>query len=400
MNTELYAELGLDTNATDDEIKKAYKKLAMKYHPDRNKSPDAEEKFKKISHAHGILSDPEKKQIYDRFGEDGINSGMADGGMDPMADIFMNLHRGRTNIKKQKYNISLQDYFTKTQVKVPVSSDAPCKECDHTGFSDRQRRLCKGCHGTGMMMFTINRGPVIQQIQQICNMCSGKKFDVTNTKLHCKTCNGVGTIKQTEEIDVDIPKNIISNPTVMMPGKGPIINGKNVDLAVIFNLKLSKGFAMASGGKLIYTMHINYPETLCGFRRIIDHPCGKPILIVAEKGYVICPDHIYTIDNMGLDRDIMYLTFIIHYPENIVIPLRKVFNFDNLEMAMGKRKQSDDPDTGVDPENIYTLSTLQKVNNNPRSREDFDQQNDSDQESNDDQSEMPDFGHQAGCAQQ
>ncbi|AVL94682.1 DnaJ-like protein [Moumouvirus australiensis] len=405
MNTELYTELGLSSTASEEEIKKAYKKLAMKYHPDRNKSPDAEEKFKKISHAYSILSDPTKKEIYDKFGEEGLNSGMSDGDMDPMADIF-NFHRRATNVKQQKYTISLKDYFTKTTIKVPVSNKKSCSDCENTGYSDRQRRTCKGCNGSGFMMFTINRGAFMQQIQQICNMCSGKKYDVSSSHLFCKVCKGEGTVKEVQEIDVDIPRDIIRDSAVLLPGKGPFVNGKNIDLLIKFDLKLPKGFAMASGGKIIYTMHINYPETICGFRRIIDHPSGKKILIVSEKGYIINPDHIYTIDRMGLNNDIMYLTFIVHYPEKITLLKKKVLNFENLEMSLGSRRYEDvNDDITFDPENIYTLSTLHKVNNNPRSREDFDkvESSDSEEESNnydDDHDEMNSFGHQATCAQQ
>ncbi|AGF85464.1 hypothetical protein QJ854_gp318 [Moumouvirus goulette] len=405
MSTDLYAELGLTSSASSDEIKKAYKKLAMKFHPDRNKSPDAEEKFKKISHAYSVLGDESKRENYDKFGEEGLNSGMGD--MDPMADLF-NFHRRATNVKQQKYTINLKDYFTKTTIKVPVSNKVSCADCENTGYSDCQRRSCKGCNGSGFMMFTINRGPIIQQIQQVCNMCSGKKYDVSNAHLFCKKCKGEGTVKEVQEIDVDVPRDIMRNPTVLLSGKGPLVNGKNIDLLIKFDLKLSKGFAMASGGKIIYTMHINYPETICGFRRIIDHPSGKKLLIVSEKGYVINPDHIYTIDHMGLNNDIMYLTFIVHYPEKIYLLKKKVLNFENLEMSMGSRKYEDaSDDISIDPENIYTLSTLHKVNNNPRSREDFDnvENSDSEEEFNDydndnDRDEVNSFGHQATCAQQ
>nr|URM62329.1 Chaperone DnaJ [Mimivirus sp.] len=99
----------------------------MKYHPDRNKSPDAEEKFKKISHAHGILSDPEKKQIYDRFGEDGINSGMADGGMDPMADFFTNLHRGRSSVKNKNIILVYKIILPKLKLRYQYQATHPVK---------------------------------------------------------------------------------------------------------------------------------------------------------------------------------------------------------------------------------------------------------------------------------
>jgi len=401
-HTELYEILGVKPNASPEEIKKGYKDMARKYHPDVNHTPGAEEKFKQINHANEILSKPEKREIYDRFGEEGIKAGLADNNddddMDPMAEILRNMHRQqRKPVAQMRHDISLEEYFTKKTITVPIPRDIQCDDCNATGFSDKQSHMCKQCNGSGKIVRIIQQGPMIQQIQQMCHICMGKKIDPKCTVPKCTKCNGQGSVNLTENVEVEIPSDIARNPTTILPQKGPWMENNYIDLAVVFILKLPKGFGITSDKKLIYTMHINLPETLCGLRRIIDHPSGKKFLIISEKGYVINPDNIYLLEKMGFDRDFMYLTFIVHYPENITLPRKTLLNYGSLETALGDRKvPNTTTDSGIDPENIYILGTLTKINNNPRSKEKETENSDSDDDDEDGQH----AGIPGGCTQQ
>ena len=371
---DYYKILGIDRNATERDIKKAYRKLAVKYHPDRCQDENASEMFKQINNAYDILSDSEKRKIYDQYGEKGFKQGMGmdDDFMDPM-DIFSRM-RPRRPVDQMQYTIKLDDYFTKKKVTIPVSRNIKCDECDATGFTDKQKHHCNQCGGNGIIVQVIPVGPGIsQQIQMPCPTCKGRKYDVNATNLQCKHCTGTGSVKKTEMVDVDIPRNITTNPITKLNGAGSWVDGSYVDLAIIFKLKIPKGFGITSDKKLIYTMNINYPETLCGFRRTINHPSGKIILVVSEKGYVINPDHIYHLDMLGLNGEKMYLNFIINYPESIVMPKNKMLNFNNLDSMMGSRYQIDEPSTtNIDSMNIYILGRLTKINNNHRSQTDDD----------------------------
>ncbi|AKI79993.1 DnaJ-like protein [Acanthamoeba polyphaga mimivirus] len=367
-STDLYEILGLTPSASEEDIKKAYRKLAIKYHPDKNKgNPEAEEMFKKINHANSILSNSEKRRIYDQYGEEAVNNGLNEDSFDPMS-MFMRMHQpGNKKLRAQmRHQISLQDYFTKKTVKVTITIDSRCDDCDATGFSDKQKHVCKVCRGKGIVVNEIRNGPFIQQIQQHCHGCQGKKYDTTAKDLHCPSCKGAGINKSEEETEVNVPFDILRNPKVILERKGPWIDGKNIDLEIVFVLVFSDGFELTDNHKLIYTMEINFPETLCGFRRIIDHPSGDSLLIVANPGFVINPHYIYLLERKGLNNDTLYLKFKINYSKLIHIPKKKVFNFENLEIALGARYVPDvSDDVGTEPENVFNLSTLRQINTDP-----------------------------------
>jgi DnaJ homolog subfamily A member 2 len=409
MNTKFYDLLGLKPNATQDDIKKAYRKLAAKYHPDKNKDAGAEEMFKEISHANEILSDPNKRKLYDQFGEEGVNAGMDDD-MDPMASFFNHMHQAqqRRPVAQMQQKITLKEYFTKNFITVTIPRAVRCNDCDATGFNDKKPHLCKKCDGSGISVQIFRNGPFTQQIQQKCPHCNGLKYDMDAMNIKCNTCNAKGTVQINEKVEVPIPPDLVRNPVSIIHEKGPWIENKYIDLAVVFKLKLPKGYGMTSPDKkLIYTMHINYTETICGFRRFINHPSGKKILIISEKGYIINPDHIYSIDRLGFSGDFMYLNFVIHYPEKVIMPKKKSLTYESLEEMFGERRISDvNNDSDIEPENIYTLSTLSKINNN-RNANDVDQNSDDSDGSDDSDEEYDNHSHFSNfqdqapqCAQQ
>lgn len=393
-NTDYYELLGVKRNASQEEIKKAYRKKAMKYHPDKNDDPSAEEMFKKINHAYEILSNPKKKEIYDQYGEEGLTSGMDE---DPILNFFMRRGQNRRPMERKKHKITLEEYFTKKTIKILIQRNVRCEFCDATGFNDKKPHYCKKCNGTGMTIQILQQGPFVQQIQSTCMFCKGKKYDLQSVGILCPQCKGKGTEKIDELVDVEIPFDIVKDPVTIVPEKGPWLNDRYIDLAVIFDVKISKGFNISKPDrKLVYTMHINYPETICGFRRIIDHPSGKKILIVSEKGYIINPDNIYLLEKLGFADDVMYLNFVIHYPERIELPRKKLLCYETLEFSLGTRRVPDvDADVDIEPENIYVLGTLNKINNNPYNEED-----NNEEVSDNSESEMPHVDATPICVQQ
>lgn len=377
MNTEYYDILGLTKDASANDIKKAYRKMAMKYHPDKNKDAGAEEMFKKVTEANEVLSDPSKRESYDKFGKD------APEGFDLFNSMFSRNARQQP-IARFKHKIPLSDYFTKKQVVVKLPRDVPCESCKATGFADKQQHLCKTCKGSGVHVIIHRIGPMVQQIQQPCPGCKGNKYETPNDSAKCKTCMGKRANKLFEELEVNVPIDITNDPMAMAYGKGPCINDKNIDLQIIFELDMPKNFGLTSDKKLIYTMHLNLTEMLCGFRRTIPHPSNKQLLIVSDTGNVINPDNIYFIEKQGINRDTLYLNFIIHYPETITIPEGKRLNYKTLEAILGPRREKDTHENvDIDDTFIFNLSKLRKVNNNPHTEErDKNDDDDDDDDSN------------------
>ena len=367
---DLYTVLQVGVDATSEEINKAYKKMAMIYHPDKNKDPEAEEMFKKISYAYEILSDKSKRTIYDKYGEEGLNGGLGGVGfaehINPF-DIFKNM--SQQNFEKEiSVDLSLEDFFQKETIEIQITTDSICEECDGTGFSDKRNHDCDACGGVGYIDEILSMGQFFQRSSRPCNMCRGSKIKRNAHNLRCDACMGNKYIDIVTTIDINIPENI-NYPVTVVPGKGPVINGKASNLKVCFKVKFPENFSMSSNKKLIYKMHINYVETICGFKRTIDHPIGKKIMIVSERGYIINPDNIYLLENLGFGGNVMYITFIINdYPEMIEMPRKKVLNFENLEAILGNRYVSNAKQNDIDPEDIYALSTLSKMNNNPNSK--------------------------------
>lgn len=399
MHTQFYDRLGVKPDASPDEIKKAYKKMAFKYHPDKNPgNQEAEQKFKEIGEAYEVLSNQEKREIYDQFGEEGIRDG---GGMgfDPMSAFFRHMGGGMHQKPTARFQhvITLEEYFTKTVVKINYPTESKCESCNSTGFKDKTFHACKKCNGTGMTVQIIRRGPMVQQIQTVCDLCHGKKIDTAANDLKCQDCKGSGKQTLSTELDVDIPHDILRHPVTVLEKKGPIHHGSQLDLAVVFKLKLPNNYGLTSDHKLIYTMHIGFAETMCGFKRIINHPSGKKILVQTDPGYVISPDYYYMLEKCGFksDRtsDIMYLRFSIQYPTKISMPeksQKKLLSYGNLEKILGGKKQSDDD---FETDLVFNLETTTKINNNPDSKG---SENESDDESDDE----PDFGGQGVQCQQ
>ena len=361
--TSLYDILKIKKDANEDEIKKAYRKLALEYHPDKNKDPNAEEIFKKITYAYEILSNTEKKKLYDQYGEEGLESSFNDG--DPIMDFLRKMQQRKQPVSTITHEIDLRDYFTKKKVPIMISRNVKCSHCDATGFSDKKNHNCKSCNGQGYVSRIIKNGfMIVQQMRFVCSTCNGKKIDVNALNLKCQHCGARCNIKIEETIEVPIPPNIIKNKVTIIEGKGNWYDGKNTNLGVIFHLKFPKNYGLTQDKKLIYTMNINYSETICGFKRYLKHPSGRKILIVSEKGYIISPFDIFILEDLGLN-DVMYLKFEINYPEQINFPKKKKFNLQEMELYLGEKFRQDANDSDFEPENIFTLSTLNKIDNKP-----------------------------------
>lgn len=245
MEQDYYKILGVGHSASDTEIKKAYRKLAMKYHPDRNSNDKkSEEKFKEIQKAYGVLSDPQKRAAYDQFGEAGVNPSMGGGGFsDIFEDIFENIfssgRRGRTSRGQQgsdlQFNVqlSLEEAALGKQVEITVPRHSNCKLCHGSGAKKgSQPKSCETCGGVGQVR--IQQG--FFSIQQTCPSCHGEGKVITDP---CSNCHGQGRVRESKKMTVKIPAGVDNGDRVRLSGEGEAgIHGGNAgDLYVQVTIK-------------------------------------------------------------------------------------------------------------------------------------------------------------------
>ena len=291
---DYYEVLGVDKNASEDEIKKAYRKLAIKYHPDKN--PDdknAEEKFKEAAEAYDVLHDPNKRKQYDQFGFDGPAGmggfgGFGGGASMDMDDIFSMFgdifggHGGfsgfsgfgggsRTRQHAQfrgsdlrlKVRLTLQEIATGITKKFKLKKDVTCTHCHGTGAeSGSGTETCPTCHGQGIVTKTVRTMLGMMQTQSECPTCHGEGTVIKNP---CHTCNGTGITKGEEVVEIKIPAGVAEGMVVNVPGKGNAgkRNGITGDIQVYIEEEPNDTF-VRDGNDLIYNELLDFPTAALG----------------------------------------------------------------------------------------------------------------------------------------
>lgn len=308
--TDYYKILGIDRSATTDEIKSAYRKMAMKYHPDRN--PDnksAEEKFKEATEAYEVLGDTQKRSQYDQFGHAGMNNGMGGGGSGfggqgsmNMDDIFENFgdifgsmfNQGGQKSRRKKgpqpqaglsltkeIEISLQDAFVGTKKEIAYYHFFSCDTCQGNGCRPgTSAQTCATCNGSGEMHF--KQG--FFMYAQACNTCSGKGFIIPAP---CSACNGQSRVQKYDKFTVNIPKGIYDNAELRVNGKADagLYGGPAGDLFLRIHVKEDKNFKR-DNDDLICTVMLTYPQLTLGCQLDIESIDGTKHGIKIPKG---CP---------------------------------------------------------------------------------------------------------------
>lgn len=305
---DYYEVLGVSKNASADEIKKAYKKLAIKYHPDRNPGDkEAEEKFKEAAEAYDVLHDEQKRQQYDQFGFNGPAGGGFGGfnaggmNMDDIFSMFGDIFGGRGGFggfggggsrrpQKQrgsdlrlKVRLSLSEVSTGVNKKFKVRKDVACSACHGSGAeAGSGNETCPTCHGSGVITHTTQSIFGMMQTQGVCPTCNGSGNVIKNK---CKSCHGSGIVKGEEVVEINIPAGVAEGMVVNVPGKGNAApnNGVNGDIQVFIEEEDNDTF-VRDGNNLIYNLLLDFPTATLGGDVEIPTIQGTRLRVKIEPG--------------------------------------------------------------------------------------------------------------------
>ncbi|MFY8110194.1 MAG: molecular chaperone DnaJ [Bacteroidia bacterium] len=287
---DFYEVLGVGKGATPEEIKKAYRQMAIKYHPDKNPgNKEAEDKFKEAAEAYEVLSDSEKKARYDRFGHQGVGGAGGGGQHMNMDDIFSNFgdifgdghpfesffggsgggrQRGGTRQRvgsnlRVKVKLTLQEIATGVEKKLKVNKQVACKSCGGNGAKDKSSfKTCGTCGGAGQVRRVTQTFLGQMQTTSTCPTCNGEGNVITN---NCGSCRGTGRTEGEEIISINIPAGVADGMQLSMSGKGnaPERGGIPGDLIILIE-EIDDPVLKRDGNNIVYDLFLNFADAALG----------------------------------------------------------------------------------------------------------------------------------------
>ncbi|OMJ21895.1 DnaJ-like protein [Smittium culicis] len=380
---DYYKLLGVDRDADNHQIKKAYKKLSKKYHPDKNKAEDAHEKFIEYTNAYQVLTDPEKRDVYDRYGEEGLkNEGGGGHGFDPH-DIFAQffgggdmfgggMFGGGRRTKRQKpmgptinldLHLSLEELYHGKEVDIDVSKQKICSHCGGSGAeSPDDISQCDECDGSGMKVVRRILGPgIVQQMQTTCTKCHGVG---KATKKKCHLCKGERVIRGNDQVNFDISAGTNAGHQVTIESEADEHPDHETGNLVFKVLEIPHRLFTRKNENLYLDVDISLLESLTGFKRKFRHLNGKTIDLVHTD--VVPNGHIEEMKNLGMPSThnsdtygSLYVKYWVKFPKSVssdVSSKLKIALASNVEYA-GAIGMPQKPVPKANPESEQTNKT-------------------------------------------
>jgi len=303
-DTSLYNRLEVSPTSPIDEIKKKGKKLLIKWHPDKNPNnvEEATKKFQDIQEALSILENPEKRDIYDKFGMDGIKGDMGgqEGGFNPFGgggfpfgpdgpfgfafggggNPFggfpgqMNRNDEKENIV-ERLNVTLEQIYKEESVNLKYNQKVSCGKCNGDGSTDGKKISCNDCNGKGVKIRIMRIGPIQQQAVSPCTSCSGKGTSIPEES-KCPTCSTSGYVIKEKIITIPLKNGFGNGLKMQLEGKGHNIKGNKSDLIVIIN-ELEHNIFKRKGSDLLVEIELKLFQALFGFDKVLTHLDGRKL---------------------------------------------------------------------------------------------------------------------------
>ncbi|KAK9479496.1 hypothetical protein V1514DRAFT_328082 [Lipomyces japonicus] len=370
--TALYDVLGVSPDANDAQIKKAYRVNALKYHPDKNQhSPEAAEKFKDVSHAYEILSDSQKREVYDRFGQEGLSGAGDMGGMNGSAAeaLFSQFFGGaggfggmfggaggrpsgprRSRDIVHALRVTLEDLYKGKVSKLALTRTVTCAKCHGKGGKDGAVKKCATCNGSGSVTFQRGMGHIIQQFQSVCQDCRGEG-EIVKDKDRCKECKGKKTINEKKILEVNIDKGMSHNQKITFAEQGD--EGPDIlpgDVVFVIDEQPHERFTRKKDD-LYYHAKVDLLTALAGGSIAIKHLDDEWLKVDIIPGETIQPGLVKVIEGRGMpsyrhhNHGNLYIEFEVEFPGN---------NFATLEqLALLEKVLPARPALGI-PEDAMT----------------------------------------------
>ena len=296
---DYYEVLGVSKNATNDEIKSAFRKLAKEYHPDVNKAPDAAEKFKEAQEAYAVLSDPDKRKQYDQFGHAAFSGSNGTGGYDfsgfDFSDIFDGLFGnsdfssffgGRSKARPTKgrdklvnINLTFEEAVFGCKKTLTVDTTEKCEECN--GKGGKGEKTCSSCHGSGTVTSEQHTIFGTFMSKTTCSRCGGSGVEYGST---CSACRGIGSKRVRKDLEVKIPPGVDNGNQLRLAGKGEAgtNGGPNGDIYLEFNVKKHPLFEREDND-IFVTLPISFTDAVLGCKKELPTLDGV-VKIVIDAG--------------------------------------------------------------------------------------------------------------------
>ena len=369
---DYYEVLGVQKSATDDEIKRAFKRLAMKYHPDRNKDPDAGDKFREINEAYQVLSDPQKRSAYDAGGFDAVNNngpqGFDFGNAGDFGDIFESIFgsamgggrrqrrqtgpvRTRGRDLRIVVTLTLEEAVKGLTKEVKINALTTCPDCHGEGTKNpKSRKPCPVC-GQGVTISTNG----FFSVQKTCEHCHGEGYVVTEP---CKRCNGQGRISQPRNVKIEIPGGLDTGQSVIVDGAGEsgLHGGPNGDVIAVIQVKEHDLFKR-DGDNLYCEVPITFTTAALGGKVTVPTLDGK-LAITVEPGTQTGTT--YRLAGKGIKatytnrpRGNLYCTVVVETPVNLT---------DYQKELLHKLEQSFENDDKQDSKVVNSGSSQKPLN--------------------------------------
>tara|TARA_X000001036_G_scaffold212208_1_gene199107 strand:+ start:570 stop:1706 length:1137 start_codon:yes stop_codon:yes gene_type:complete len=317
---DYYEVLGVGKDASDGELKKAFRSLARKYHPDKNPDDsDSEHMFKEVQEAYAVLSNPDQRRQYDMFGHDspggspfgpsgfqGVNINLDDLFSGGFESIFSGMFGGggRTNRGRRgsdvllRHTITLEEIYNEAEIEISANLSAACGTCNGTGAKTANDiQTCSTCGGEGRVVRQARVGPFVQQMVSDCPDCNGQGKTIRNP---CSDCRGSGSEKREQKLRMSIPQGAEDGLRLRQRGKGEyILNGQPGDLYIQLEVEPHAWFER-DGPDLIMALPLGYPEMMLGTQVELPHIDGKPLIIDVPAGAK--PSETLVIRGRGMPR--------------------------------------------------------------------------------------------------